>query len=126
MTKQVKRKYYLLGYSCIALSCILFIAGVVTFSPPHQWEYDKIDSLMQNATIGYVIVASFCFVGVLTSAGHGNYKTSVTLALLPTIVSFCFLLFANASEYNATTWLLLFLSSLPIYPMLYFNKKTTN
>lgn len=81
---------------------------------------------MQNATTGYVIVASFCFIGLLINAGHGNYSTSITFALIPTIVSFCFLLFANASECNATTWLLLFLSSLPLFPLLYFNKKTTN
>lgn len=111
------------GYCCIGFSAILFIAGMVTFDSPMEWGDAKIAYFMRDSIMVYVILACFCFIATLLAANSNAYTTAVILALIPTIISFCFSLFGEVCENNSTSWWLMFSSSLWIYPILSIDKK---
>ena len=113
------------GYCCMGLSVLLFIAGLMSFDSPSEWDSDRIAHFMQDSMLVYIILASFCFVGALMSANAKDYSTAIILSIIPTIGSLCFSMFGAVCENNFASWLLMFFSSLGIYPTLYIDKKLT-
>ena len=112
-----------IAYVIVIISLVLFIFGITSFEKSNEWEYDRISSFMQSSMICYIVVSSFCFVSAMLAASHKSYHAAVTFTLLPTTVSLCFFLFGKVTENNVTSWGLMFLSSLGIYPILYIDKK---
>lgn len=110
------------AYCFLGLSVLLFISGFITFDTTSKWENDRIGNFMSDSFIGYVILANFCFITSITAANYKNYTTAALFGFIPTIVSFCYMLFGIACYNNPIAWTLMFISSFGIYPILYADK----